>query len=102
MEHWKQMQNNLNAQLRDGLQDKGDEHIIFDVLIEQLGENLDEARKSRGGSKPRHRPKVERGKEVGHIRIFVISLQCGLFTMINFSNIIFKCIEDCFSILWKQ
>jgi hypothetical protein len=49
------------------LQDEGDEYIIFDVLIEELGENLDEALKSRGGSKPRHRSKVERGRKVGHI-----------------------------------
>jgi hypothetical protein len=53
------------------LQDEGDDQFIFDVLIEQLGENLDEAHKSRGASKPRHRPKVERGREVGHVRIFL-------------------------------
>jgi hypothetical protein len=52
--------------------------IILDVLIEQLGENLDEAR---GGSKPRHID--QRWKQVERLvtfEFFVISLQCGLFT----------------------
>ncbi len=64
------MQNNLNAQLQDELQNDVDEHIIFVVLVEQLGKNMDEAHKSHGGSKPGHKPNVESNKKVDHIQIF--------------------------------
>jgi hypothetical protein len=33
---------------------------------------------------------------------FVITFQCGLFTMTNFSDVIFECVGNCFSKLWKQ
>jgi hypothetical protein len=62
--------------LWDELQDDGDEHIIFAILVEQLSENLNEAHKSCGGNKPRHRPNVERGTKVSHVRIF-----CDYFAM---------------------
>jgi hypothetical protein len=52
------------------LQDDGDEHVIFVILVEQLSENLNEAHKSCGGNKPRHRPNVERGRQVSNVRIF--------------------------------
>jgi len=64
------MQNNLNAQLGDELQDDGDGQIIFVVLVGQLGKNLDESHKSRGGSKLGRKPNLERGRVVSHIRIF--------------------------------
>jgi hypothetical protein len=56
--------------LRDELQDDGDEQIVFVVLVEQLGKNLDESHQSRGGSKLGRKPNVERGREVSHVRIF--------------------------------
>jgi hypothetical protein len=52
------------------LQDDSDEQIIFVVLVEQLGKNLDELHKSHGGNKLGRTPNVETGREVGHIRIF--------------------------------
>jgi hypothetical protein len=33
---------------------------------------------------------------------FVITFQCNLFTMTNVLDIIFECVEICFSKLWKQ
>jgi len=36
------VQNNLNAWLQEELQNDGDEQIIFVILVEQLGENVDE------------------------------------------------------------
>jgi hypothetical protein len=98
LEHWKQVQNNFNAQLQNELQNDGDEHIIFVVLVEQLSENMDEAHKSHGGTKPRHKP-IERSIT---FKFFMIILQCGLFTMTNFLDVIFKCIDNFFSKLWKQ
>jgi hypothetical protein len=53
--------------VRDELQDEGDEHIIFVVLVEQLSENMNEAHKSCGGNKYGHKPNVERGREVNHV-----------------------------------
>jgi hypothetical protein len=70
LEHWKQVQNNFNAQLQNELQNDGDEHIIFVVLVEQLGENMDEAHKSHGGSKFGHIPNVGNNREVNHIQFF--------------------------------
>jgi hypothetical protein len=70
LEHWKQVQNHLNAQLQDELQNDVDEHIIFVVLVEQLGKNMDEAHKSHGGNKLGHRLNKESNKEVDHIQIF--------------------------------
>jgi hypothetical protein len=69
LEHWKQVQNHLNAQLQE-LQNDVDEHIIFVVLVEQLGKNMDEAHKSHSGNKLGHRPNKESNKEVDHIQIF--------------------------------
>jgi hypothetical protein len=52
------------------LEDDGDEHIIFVVLVEQLNENVNEAQNSHGGNKHGHRPTLERGREVNHVQIF--------------------------------
>jgi len=76
LEHWKQVQNNFNAQLQDELQNDGDEHIIFVVLVEQLGENMDEVHKSHGGNKLGHRSNVENNRKVNHTQIF-----CDYFAM---------------------
>ncbi len=62
--------------MQDELQDDGDEHIIFVVLVEQLSENVNETHKNRGGNKLGHKPNVERGREVNHVRIF-----CDYFAM---------------------
>jgi hypothetical protein len=35
-------------------------------------------------------------------KYFVITFQCGLFTMTNFLDVVFERIENCFSKLWKQ
>jgi len=34
-------------------------------------------------------------------KIFMIILHCSMFTMIDFSNVVFECVENCFSKLWK-
>jgi hypothetical protein len=86
--------------LQDELQDDGDEHIIFVVLVEQLTENVNETHKSCGGNKPGHKPNVERGRKVNHVEFFVITLQCNLFTMKKISDIVFECVENCFP-KWK-
>jgi hypothetical protein len=61
------MQNNLNAYVQDELQNDGDEQIIFVILVEQLGKNMNEMHKSHGGNKLGHRPNVERSREVSHV-----------------------------------
>jgi hypothetical protein len=62
--------------VQDELQNDGDEHIIFVILSEQLGENMNETHKSRGGNKLGQRPNVERSRKVSHVRIF-----CDYFSM---------------------
>ncbi len=62
--------------MRNELQNDGDEQIIFVILVEQLGENMNETHKSRGGNKLGHRPNVERSREVDHVQIF-----CDYFSM---------------------
>jgi hypothetical protein len=53
--------------LQDELQDDDYGHIIFVVLVEQLNFYVNETHKSRGGNKPRHKPNVERDREVSHV-----------------------------------
>jgi len=53
--------------LQDELQNDGDEYIIFVILIEQLGENMNGMHKSCGGNKLGCKPNVERSKEVNHV-----------------------------------
>jgi hypothetical protein len=87
--------------LRDELQDDGDEQIIFVVLVEQLGKNLDESHKSCRGSKLGHKPKWKEVERLVMFEFFIITLQYNLFTMTNFSDVLFECIDNCFSKLWK-
>jgi hypothetical protein len=73
--------------LRDELQDDGDEQIVFVVLVEQLGKNLDESHQSRGGSKLGRKPNVERSRKVSHVQIF-----CDYFSMqLVYNDKFFKC-----------
>jgi len=75
----------------------GDDHIIFVVLVEQLGKNMDEAHKNHGDNKPGHKPNVESNKKVDHIQIFR-----DYFAMQAYLDVIFECIDNCFSKLCKQ
>jgi hypothetical protein len=88
--------------VQDELQNDGDDQFICVILVEQLGENMNETHKSRGGNKLGHRPNVERSREVSRVRI-----SCDYFSMrFVYNDIFFKrkveCIENCFSKLWKQ
>jgi hypothetical protein len=71
-------------------------------LLEQLGKNMNEMHKSHGGSKLGRKPNVERSRKVSHVQIFCDYFSMQLVTMTNFSNVIFECVENCFSKLWKQ